>query len=149
MKIIKSEKLANGLTLVFDDVSKNITGDRFLVRLRCTISIPLLAGMEEEISQCGEACNFIKGRMQDGFQHELNWERNFVDEKEKDENLDLLMARAQSIFGYLANEEFISRLFQKRLAELKQEYICQNDLIESAPEDDEPADFSACFTGQK
>ncbi len=146
MKIIKNKKLPNGLTLVFDDASKKITGDRCLVRLRCTISIPLLASMKEEIAQCGEAGEFIKNKMKDGLQHELNWERNFVDESDKDENLELLIDRADDTVAYLANDEFISRLFHKRITELKEAYMCQNDLVESDSGVEDPADFSACFS---
>ncbi len=149
MTLIKNEKLANGTTLAYTDESKTITGDRLFVRLSCTVLVPLCAWMEEAINECGPEKDFFKNEIKDGLQHELVWERNFVDEKDKDKCMDDLMVRAQDIYGYLSNDEFAIRLFHKRLAELKEERLCQVGIVESTQDSDlieeGPADFSDCF----
>jgi hypothetical protein len=154
MELIKNKKLANGIMLDFSDDSKNITGDRCLVRLRCVISFPLLPWMEEKIEQSGQAREYIQSKMNDGLQHDLTWERNFVDEKEKDDCLEALISRANGISDYFTNDEFMTRLFEKRIAALREEYTCRNErddhdrmrLIDPGQDEDEPADFSACFS---
>lgn len=145
-KLIKKEKMANGIVLTYSDDSKNITGDRCLVRLLCKITSPLLPWMEEVIDECGAERQFVQNEMNSGLRHELSWERNFVDEKEKDECLAELQRRAHDVHDYLANAEFLSRLFYKRLAELKEMYNCRNDLADVGQSGDEPVDFSACFS---
>ncbi len=145
-KLIKNEKMANGIVLTYRDDSKDITGDRCLVRLLCEITSPLLPWMEEVIDECGAEKQFVQNEMNSGLRHELSWERNFVDEKNKDECLEELQMRAHDVNDYLANAEFVARLFYKRIAELKEMYNCRNDLADVGQSGDEPADFSACFS---
>ena len=75
-------------------------------------------------------------------------ERNFVDERERNDVTDELLARLDvNIKGYLASENFPARFLDRCCDEART--ACLTKIAQptgaQAGDDDGPADFSACF----
>jgi hypothetical protein len=90
----------------------------------------------------------IRRRMGDELSMDLIQERNFIDEGVREEVSRELLARIfENMTGYLSAESFPGRFFDMRYEEAKK--ACLVDLARGddnhADDDDEPADFSACF----
>ena len=146
MKQIEKRELANGIELVISDCSKKLAGDRWLVKLSCQASIPLTGWMMERLA--GEERE-VAGELGDALTYELVMERNFIDEQQIEEVMGELLARVESnLLVYMEREGFVCKLFENRLAEIKEELIIRREMPAPAePEEDEPepADFSDCF----
>ncbi len=143
------KELPNGMTITYVDESKKLAADRWLVKLRCRIAIPLqgwmleaLAGDDPETVYCLEQ---LGGRLL----HEMVMERNFIDGTEKDRLKEEMIERLEdAVLGYLSKEAFVRQLFTVKLAEVREEYVRQgwNRPVPDAGDDTpEPDDFSACF----
>ncbi|MEW6518799.1 MAG: hypothetical protein AB1461_05245 [Thermodesulfobacteriota bacterium] len=147
-KILESMVLANGLKVMFYDLSKNIAADRWLIKVKCEA---VLAVPDEWFDAVDDA-EMASAMQQDCAQtvvHAVCRERNFIDEKDKDrilhELFKQLLANART---YMAGELFARKLFAKKVDEFKLKYLVQQQLgrqVEVEDEDDGPADFSACF----
>ena len=142
---MNKKKMANGVVLTYEDESREIVGDRWLVRLCCSVSVPLSAWMEDEINLCGAEKEFILEQLDGQLRHEFVWERQFVDQDEKDKRLAELVERMDDISVYLNVDDFAAKLFRKRLTELKSSYSCRQPLTDDYEPCEEPTDFLDCF----
>ena len=148
MQILRENILDNGLKLTFYNASKPVAGDRWLVELKILSKIPLSEKMISDIAT-NEACEFLLNKFDGELVFELERKVHFVDEKLVDETLEKLIELAQSnMVEYFGHPDFVERLFSKKMEELQQQYVLEENLKqnEKVPVDvDEPADFSACF----
>lgn len=148
--LLSSQSFNNGVKVSFYNISKNMTGDRWIVKVKCDAIYPLtdndwvvlqeedadlVAGMKEKYSQ-GLVLSIVK-------------ERIFVDEGEVNEVLGQLLEQfEENVINYMSSDIFPQKLFKQKLEEWRKEYQVKKEmglLEESEEEVDEPADFSACF----
>lgn len=151
MKQIEQRKLANGSVLTVYDLSRNIAAaDRWLIKIRCEISIPVredfFAAQEE---QDPELQSEVRALMGDALVFASEQERNFVDAAEKDQVLQQYVEQMlAAMLLYLENPKFPEKFFNKRYAELLERCSTARQYRQQKVSDDDdegPADFSACF----
>jgi hypothetical protein len=148
MNLVDEKELGNGAVLAIFDESKEITGDRLMVKLRFVISLPWSGWMDELLNNEEGESEAIRQELGE-LTFEITKERIFVDQDEKEAVIQILTDEVNSnILSYLSQQSFVEKLFKKRLLELKDRKAARPDsaiLDESHEEDDGPADFSACF----
>jgi len=141
--------LANGAEVVCLDLSKKLAGDRWLVKMRCVLRVPLTGWMEAELAGGGPRGEFLRRELAGGLEFEQLYERNFVDEKERRRVMAGFLERVEAnAAGYLGAEAFVRKLFFRRVDALGERWrrLAAAPPPAAVDEDDGPADFSACFT---
>ena len=109
-KLIKTMVLKNGLTLEIYDQSREIAGDRWLVKMAAKIDIPidqlhLDDGLNKQVS-----LNSLKESFDNFIRYEQKRERNFIAKKEKDTVFDdLVTSFLTSTREYLSHPNFAVR----------------------------------------
>ena len=147
MKIIRKQKLKNGLNVTFEDLSRTIAGDRWFVQLRCLAEIDLQDWMIDSLSGDTQRKTYILEQFDGKLSYEIIKEINFVDQEMKDDAIADLEGRFLSLIEFMEREKFIIKLFEIKVSELKERFasIARSNIEQSCEEDSEPADFSACF----
>ena len=149
MELIEEKKLANSLNIKITDHSRLIAADRWYVKIVCSVVMTLT---DKHFADCHgdepELFSLIRSRMGSELSIDLVQERNFVDAGVREEISRELLARiSDNITGYLAAASFPGRFFAMRYEEARK--ACLVDLARGVDkhvdDDDEPADFSACF----
>jgi len=148
-KILESNMLANGIQVTFYDLSKEIAGDRWLVKVKCESVLKVQDELFDAIDDA-ELASAMKQDCANTVIHTFYRERNFIDEKEKDGVLqELFNHLSENARTYMGGELFSRKLFEKKVDEFKLKYLVQKERERLAAtddeDDDEPADFSACF----
>jgi hypothetical protein len=147
-KILESNMLANGLQVTFYDLSKKIAADRWQVKVKCESVLKVQDELYDAIDDA-ELASAMKQDCANTVIHTFYRERNFIDEKEKDGVLqELFNQLSENVRTYMGGELFSRKLFEKKVDEFKLKYMVQKErdrLAATDEEDDEPADFSACF----
>ena len=142
------KELANGMTATYLDESKKLAADRWLVKLRCRIAIPLQGWMLDDMTGDDPQTLFCREQFDGCLAHEIVMERNFIGATDKERVMaDIIERLEDTVLGYLSKEAFIRQLFTVRIAEFTQRYA-QQGWIERLEENEnisEPTDFSACF----
>lgn len=142
-------ELANGIRVTYLDESKKLAADRWLVKIRCRLTIPLQGWMSEALAGDDPQTVFCRQELDGQLLHEMVLERNFIDESEKGGLQEEMIERLEeSVLGYLSREAFVRQLFTAKLTEVKERYARQGWSKVSPDEGDEtpePDDFSACF----
>ncbi len=148
-KLVMEKKLPNGMRLSFFDDSKIMTGDRWLVKLRCQAMMPLTDRDFAALPQGDqELLCYLRERFAGNLTFSSVKERVFVDKKDLPEIIaELLETYEANALDYLASPCFPEKLFATRVEKLTREYQVKKELnLLVEEEDDEgPADFSACF----
>ena len=143
------EKLDNGISVRVTDQSRQVAGDRWYIKLVCTVSMSVEEGA---IKVCDDDGPELLARIREHIGNEASkdfvLERNFVDEREKDDVSDELLIRIkENIKGYLASDKFPSLFLDRCYDEAR--LVCQNvtdlPVAEQSGEDEGPTDFSDCF----
>lgn len=108
----KTFNLSNGLILEIKDESKKIAKDRWVVRLRALIDIPLKYIDRDDIkAELGENVIYEKRR-----------ERNFIAETEKDAVFnELTQSFVNMSLKYLAHPDFPKKFILKKYNEHKKD----------------------------
>jgi hypothetical protein len=149
MSEIYKEELANGITARVTDKSRQVAGDRWYIKLVCTVILPVAEGMVKVRDDDGpELLTMVRTRLGSEAMKEFVQERNFVDEQEKDEVLAELLVRTKgNIKGYLASAKFPAPFFDRCCDEARTACLAEINLPteEQADDDDGPTDFSGCF----
>ena len=124
--MFETQKLPNGLSVEFYDYSRKLAGDRWLVGLLVKIPMKVTrqdfvdfsdpdGKFEEFISQNGENVFF-----------ELKKERNFIDEKKKDEVFSNLLSNLKDhTLSYLGHKDFPSGVKKKKIEEFRERLTWQ------------------------
>jgi len=121
-KLIKTMVLKNGLTLEIYDQSREIAGDRWLVKMAAKIDIPidhlcLRDGLSKHVT-----LNALKEAFDNRIRYEQRRERNFIAEKEKDAVFnDLMNSFLTSTREYLSHPNFAMRYAVKEYLKLQQQ----------------------------
>lgn len=150
MKQIEQRKLANGFVLTVNDYSRVVAADRWLVKIRCEIEIPVREDFFAALAeQDPELLGEVRAQMGGVLVFASEQERNFIDASEKDRvRQDLVEQMLAPLHAYLANPKFPAKLFNKRYTELKNRCLAERHYRQQRVSDDDdegPADFSACF----
>ena len=109
-KLIKTIVLGNGLILEIYDQSREIAGDRWLVKMAAKIDIPidrlhLGDGLNKQVS-----LNSLKESFDNFIRYEQKRERNFVGDQQKDTVFnDLVTSFLTSTRKYLSHPNFAAR----------------------------------------
>jgi len=145
----ETRTLANGIIVSYENMSRLIAADRWLVKIKCKVFCPVnlddlssLAGDDQEL--LAELRNVFA----EGLSHEILRERNFVDEAEKQEIIEEIIAQYEiNVENYMGSDVFTRRLLKTRAGEIVDSFrLRQNMPPEPVMDDDDgPADFSACF----
>ncbi|MBU4264123.1 MAG: hypothetical protein KKC76_19905 [Proteobacteria bacterium] len=147
-KIPESIMLANSIKVTFYDLSKKIAADRWLIKVKCEVALPVQDEQFDAIADA-ELASAMKQDCANTVIHNLFRERNFIDEKDKDGVLQELFNQLdENVRTYMGRELFPRKLFEKKVEEFRLKYQMQKEMERSATTDDEddgPADFSACF----
>ena len=148
MEKVLEKKLANGVVFTCYDASRRMAGDRWLVRLRCTASLPFDDGMRRLCAGDDEESVYVREQLSGGLEFEMDMEKVFVDQQERDGVFAGLLERAEeNLLDYMAKESFIHGLLAKKQAEYRERYRLrrQDASYDYLDDDDGPADFSDCF----
>jgi hypothetical protein len=149
MELIEEKKLANSLNIKITDHSRLIAADRWYVKVVCTVFMTITdKHFADRHGDEPKLFSLIRGRMGDELSMDLVQERNFIDADVREEISRELLARiSENMTGYLASASFPGRFFDIRYEEARK--ACLVDLARGednrGDDDDEPADFSACF----
>jgi hypothetical protein len=143
------KKLDNGVSVQVTDQSRQIAGDRWYIKIVCSVTMPVKEGMLTDRGGDGpELLTRICDCIGDEARKDFVLERNFVDEREKDDVTDELLARIkENIKGYLSLEKFPSLFLDSCYDEARIRCQCSAgvSLAEQPGDDEGPADFSGCF----
>ncbi len=150
-EIILETDLANGLHVIVIDNSKTMAADRWYITLTCRSESPLPPYKLAALDLDAEILAAFVEHMAGTINHVFTKERNFVDEKLKDEVVAEFLEQIEQVsLPYLAADSFIENLFQQNMDDFVQEYRVRQEMNLLATDDDDgeddgPADFSACF----
>ncbi len=145
---IKTKVLPNNAHFALYDLSKPIAGDRWVVRVCCVVRVSLSQDLCDTFDEDLQLLSEMKKSCNDTLTLEILKERNFVDSNVKDDVINELIEQIEgNVFDYMGSESFPQKLFLVRFKEFKKQYhIAQNMVLNTInDEEDEPADFSACF----
>lgn len=148
-QIPEARTLANGVMVSYENMSRKVAADRWVVKIKCIVfcqvspeSLKEFAGDDDELLA---ELNLV---FAEGLTYEILRERNFVDAGEKDEIIAELIRQFElNVEKYMVVDEFARGLLKSRAGEVAASFrIRQNMPLEPIMDDDEgPADFSACF----
>ena len=142
------KELANGMIATYLDESKKLAADRWLVKFRCRIAMPLQQWMLDDLAATDPQTSFCREQFEGHLTHEIVMERNFIDATEKAQVMaDMIERLDDTMLVYLSKETFVRQLFATKLTEFRQRYAQQgwDERPAEGAEIPEPADFSACF----
>lgn len=148
---IKTKLLPNNVHFAVYDLSKPIAGDRWFVRICCVAKVFIPQDLFDTFDEDLELLKEMRESCNDTLTLEIVKERNFIDDKVKDDVAkELIQQIEQNSLHYMGSESFPRKFFLIRFEEFKIKYrINQNKVMNEIPEindeDDGPADFSACF----
>lgn len=149
MQFIREKQLANGLTLSFYDCSKQLVTDRWFVKMRGELKLPVAdAVLPEGDGNDPELVAMVQERLGDSVALYLDRERNFVDAEEKDAVILMLIDQIEeNLVGYLADPSFPQKLFDRQYQKMRTQCEIELQQRQAVVDDEEegPADFSACF----
>lgn len=120
-KMIEEITLPNGLNVQFYDYSRRVAGDRWLVGLLVRIPIKV---EREDFSTFENGEELYKGFLEkhgDEIAFELQKERNFIDEREKDEIFSTLLSTLKKhALSYMGHKDFAKGFKKRKIEEFKQ-----------------------------
>ncbi len=146
--LLHARKLENGIHVSIYDMSKKLAGDRWLVKVKCEATFDLREDFLENIHDV-ELKSYVKQHYQQGLTHTIFKERIFIDEADKKDVRELMLCQLdENALAYMAGESFPQKFFDMKMDALKKDLAIKKEMDKVAitpDEDDEPADFSACF----
>lgn len=106
-ELIKRIELTNGQTLKLYDASRKIAGDRWQILLIARIEIPVESSLFDKADLSVIDMEEVKNAFGEKIVFEKRRERNFIDQKKKDEVLeDLMNSFLSASLSYLSNCKF-------------------------------------------
>ena len=117
-KLFKIMELENGLVLRLYDASKKVAGDRWQVSFLAKIEISIDYFLSDKTFSPNITMTQIKEVLGNIIIFEQKRERNFIDEKEKDEVFKALcVSFLSSSLSYLSDYDFPKKLIMKKYKE--------------------------------
>ncbi len=118
---LESYQLPNGLTAEVYDYSRRVAGDRWLVGLIIRIDIEVTESDFQEFENGKELFEKFREEQGDCVTFEIKKERNFIDQREKDEIFaELLNSIKENTLKYMGHEKLASAYRRKELVEFKE-----------------------------
>ena len=150
---IAGKKISDNISITYFDRSRKITGDRWMVELTGEVEIPVSETFWHTVKEADKnLLNCIREKIGEMLHFSVTRNQNFVDEKEKQKILDMMVKRfEENIIHYLDNPDFTQKLFLKKFNEAKTQCLSvgyQTPEAEGDPTEDDdqgPADFSHLF----
>ena len=116
--VIKKVQLENGLLLVLHDDSQKVAGDRWLVKLRVKIDIPVRNYLGDESEQTVQDILLTLGPR---ITYEKSMERNFIDARVKESLFnEFCEAILKNSARYFSTPKFPRQFIMKKYREYKQ-----------------------------
>lgn len=120
-KVIQQTKLDNGLSLSIIDHSRKIAADRFYLCMTARIEIAVADHIADLDSMEDVSSQEVADLLGDTVLFEQKMERNFVDERDKDEIFTSMLASMQeNTLQYYGHSDFAKRFIVKEYAAVKQ-----------------------------
>jgi hypothetical protein len=120
-RIIESISLPNGLQAEFVDFSRRVAGDRWLVGFDVRIPIKVEEKDFLQFDNSSEVMEKFLSSHGDTVFFEIKRERNFIDEKEKDDILeDMLKKVKQHMLEYMGHADFAKGVKREKLKEFEE-----------------------------
>lgn len=126
-KIIRRQRLENGIEVILYDHSRNMTPDRWLVDLLCEASIPIDDSFWETAArEDPEHLPGIRKMLGESLVFASNRKRSFLDTGERDSVLGEMVQQVySSMLEYLKRPDFPQRLFIKKYNDARQKLLLQ------------------------
>lgn len=120
-KIIEKISLPNGLQVEFVDFSRKVAGDRWLVGFNARIPIKVEESDFEPFDDSAHVMERFFSEHGDTIVFEIKRERNFIDERKKEDVLvDLLLKLKKHILEYMGHPDFAKGVKRDRLKEFEE-----------------------------
>jgi len=111
-------ELPNGLTADVYDYSRKLAGDRWLVGLTIRIDIEVRESDFSQFENSRELFEKFREEHGNSVTFEIKKERNFIDQREKDEIFaELLGSVKENTLKYMGHERLADNFRRKKLAE--------------------------------
>ncbi len=118
---LESYDLPNGLTAEVYDYSRKIAGDRWLVGLTIRIDIEVTQSDFDQFENGRELFEKFQEEHGNCVTFEIKKERNFIDQREKDEIFaGLLNSIKENSLKYMGHQKLADGFRRKKLAEFKE-----------------------------
>ena len=120
-KIIERIPLPNGLQVEFIDFSRKVAGDRWLVGFKARIPIKVVENDFEPFENSAHVMERFFSEKGDTVFFEIKRERNFIDEKKKDEVLSDLLSKLKShMLEYMGHSDFAYGVKRDKLKDFEE-----------------------------
>ncbi len=119
-RLVEEIGLPNGLKAEFYDCSRRLAGDRWYICLLTRVPVHV---REQDFEDYAESCDIFREfcAHTGGIVHfEVKKERNFIDEREKDEVFASLLNRQKAQLAYMGHSNFARGVIRRHLAEYKE-----------------------------
>jgi hypothetical protein len=114
-KLIRTEKLANGLKLELLDLSRPLAGDRWAVAVVARAAVPVTA---QSAGAAADSWTAVRDLLGLEVVYEKKMGRSFVDGAEKDAVVAAIVASfCQQVLPYIARPLFVPRFISQRYRE--------------------------------
>jgi hypothetical protein len=114
-KLVRTEKLANGLTLELLDLSRPLAGDRWAVAVVARAAVPVTA---QSAGAAADRWTEVRDLLGPEVVYEKKMARSFVDGAEKDALVAAMVASfCEQVLPYIARPLFVTRFIAQRYRE--------------------------------
>ena len=128
LKIVEKIDLPNNLVLEFHDYSRFVAGDRWLVGLLARI--PIEISQEDFADRPQELYKDFLKKQGPLIYFELKKERNFIDEKEKDQVFSqMLNELKENVLSYMGHKSFAKGFIGRQIQAFEERQKWQKAII--------------------
>jgi hypothetical protein len=128
LKLVEKIDLPNNLVLEFHDYSRQVAGDRWLVGL--LVRIPIGISEEDFADRPQELYKDFLKEQGAVINFELKKERNFIDEKEKDQLLSQMLNEVKEYaLSYMGHKSFAKGFIRRQVQAFEEKQKWQKLII--------------------
>ncbi|PXF55641.1 MAG: hypothetical protein C4B58_14770 [Deltaproteobacteria bacterium] len=128
LKIVEKIDLPNNLVLEFHDYSRQVAGDRWLVGL--LVRIPIEISEDDFASRPRELYKDFLKEQGPVINFELKKERNFIDEKEKDQVFNQMLNELEEYaLSYMGHKSFAKGFIRRQIQAFEERQKWQKLII--------------------
>jgi len=128
LKIVEKIDLPNNLVLEFHDYSRHVAGDRWLVGL--LVRIPIEISEEDFADRPQELYKDFLKEQGPVINFELKKERNFIDEKEKDQVFNQMLNELREYaLSYMGHKSFAKGFIRRQIQAFEERQKWQKVVI--------------------
>ena len=128
LKIVEKTDLPNNLVLEFHDYSRHVAGDRWLVGL--LVRIPIEISEEDFADRPKELYKDFLKEQGPVINFELKKERNFIDEKEKDQVFNQMLNELREYaLSYMGHKSFAKGFIRRQIQAFEERQKWQKAII--------------------